>query len=324
MIRIGIIGAGDIARVHAANLARIPDVRIACVHDVVPERAAAFAADYGASVCGGLGSAVDGVDAVYICTPPQYHREAAVRAIEAGKHVFCEKPLAATEADAYAIETAAAFTEPAFMVGFNFRFVPLFRQWHDLVATGDLGDVHSFWSVRVMWLPHLPPNWRTSPSLVVGMTIESLSHDFDYMRWLVGDAVSAYGRVATDRPDLDGYDNITSAILGLEFGGTASFHSSWASHAAHHCMGLIGSRGSAVCDGSAVRWRKIGDTEDRVLSCTGPEAEVNSHQAETEHFIQCIRSGEKPLARVRDGVATVKISHAVLRSAQAGIPVAVD
>ena len=137
------------------------------------------------------------------------------------------------------------------------------------------------------------------------------------MRWLVGDAVGAMSQVATTRPDLDGYDKVASAILTLCNGGMASFHQSWASHVGVNRFGIIGAHGSATTDWGPVRWRQDGDTADRVIPIDDrPEDAIGSHQRETRHFVECLRTGTPPLTNVYDGVATVKTSHAVLESSR--------
>jgi myo-inositol 2-dehydrogenase / D-chiro-inositol 1-dehydrogenase len=324
MLRIGIVGAGAIAETHAGNLARIEGVRIAGVLDAVPERAAAMAGRCGATAYRSLGELLAAVDAIYLCTPPRFHREAAVPAARAGVNVFCEKPLAASVEDAEAIAAAVESAGIMFAVGFNFRTSPPFMRFKELVDLGQLGDVHSFWGVRVVWLPHLAPNWRTDPRFLCGMTIESMSHDFDFMRWLVGDVTSVMGKVATSRPDLNGYDNIMSAVMTLKSGGMASFHSSWASHLSITQYGLIGTQGTAVSERGVVRWKREDHPSETIIECNRPEDQIPSHQRETELFIECLRTGQKPVAGVRDGLATVRISHAVLESARQNRAIGLD
>lgn len=324
MIRVGMVGTGDIARTHASFLSKMPDVSIAAVFDTIQEKAESMAKDFETFACQDLESMLARVDAVYICTPPQFHREAAVRAAEANLHVFCEKPLSASLEDSRAIEDAVKRSNIKFMVGFNFRFSPIFAALKDLVQSGTLGDIHSFWGIRVTWLPHLPPNWRTDPRFICGMTIESLSHDFDYMRWVVGDVVSAMGKVATSRSDLEGYDNITSAIMTLKSGGMANIHSSWACHVGAHQYGIIGTLGSAVCEGGRIRYKIESESSYKVIERNRPEDKVSPYQRESENFIESVRTGKKPLTGVEDGVATVRISHAVLQSSQYGGTVMLD
>jgi predicted dehydrogenase len=324
MIKVGMVGAGDIANIHTSFLSKIPDVRIEAVFDMAQEKAEGMANRLRAVAYKDLESMLAKIDAVYICTPPQFHHEAAVRAIEAGVHVFCEKPLTASLEDARAIEDAMKHANTNFMVGFNFRFSPVFASLRDLVASGNLGSIYSFWGVRNCWLPHLPPNWRTNPKFICGMTIESMSHDFDYMRWVVGDVTSVMGNVATSRSDLVGYDNIASVVMTLKSGGMADIHSSWASHVNFHRYGVIGSLGSAICEGDQVRYKIETEPSDGIIECNKPEDKISPYQRESEHFIECIKTGRKTLTGIEDGVATVQISHAVLQSSQEGCVVKLD
>lgn len=324
MLRIGMVGAGHIACVHAESLSGIPDTSIAGVFDSVPEKAKSMTEHYGGIAYGDLDSMLAEVDAVYICTPPKFHREAVIRAVEAGAHVFCEKPLAVSLEDAQAVEDAVKRSNVKFAMGFNFRFSPVFSRFRELVKSGKLGSLHSFWGIRYLWSPHPSPNWRTDPSFLCGMTIESLSHDFDLMRWVAGDVDSVMGRVATSRSDLEGYDNIINAIMMLRSGGIANIQASWASHIRVHQYGVIGTHGSAVCERGVIRWRTEDSSSESIIECNRPEDKVSPYQRESEHFIECVRTGEKTLSGVEDGAATVRISHAVLRSSQQGSVVKLD
>src|SRR5687768_7149884 len=102
-IKVGIIGAGYIGGVHAGVLARDERVQIAAVHDVAPQRTQLLAGTCGARVAESAQEVIDSCDAIYITTPNTKHTELAIAAAQAGKHVFCEKPLATSLADAQAI-----------------------------------------------------------------------------------------------------------------------------------------------------------------------------------------------------------------------------
>jgi myo-inositol 2-dehydrogenase/D-chiro-inositol 1-dehydrogenase len=318
------VGAGHIAQTHATCLSKIPDARVAGAFDSAQEKADAMARRYEAVAYKDLESMLGEVDAIYICTPPKFHREAAVRGIEAGVHIFCEKPLTVSLEDAEAVRDAVKNADATFMMGFHFRFSPVFSRLKELVESGKLGDIYSFWGIRILWSPHPPPNWRTDPRFLCGMTIESLSHDFDFMRWVAGDVASVMGKVATSRSDLEGYDNIISAIMNLKAGGMANFHASWASHVPAHQYGVIGTLGSAMCEKDIVRCRTEDEPSESIIECNRPEDKVSPYQRESEHFIECIKTGRKTLTGVEDGVATVRISHAVLQSSQQGHLVKMD
>lgn len=318
MIKIGMIGTGQIAQTHANFLSKMPDVRIVAAFDSIQEKAKVMAKQLGAVAYDDLEAMLGNVDAVYVCTPPKFHCEAVIPSAKAGVHIFCEKPLTVSVEDAEAVEQAVKNANITFMVGFNFRFFPIFTRFKSLVDSGKLGDTYSFWCIRMTWLPHLPPNWRTDPRFICGMTIESLSHDFDYMRWFVGDVTSVMGKVLTSRSDLEGYDNIVNAIMTLKSGGMANIQSSWASHVSVHQYGVIGTLGSAICENGIIRYRIENDSSESIIECNQPEDKVSPYQRESENFIECIKTGKKPLTGVEDGIATVKISHAVLQSSQNG------
>src|ERR1700722_18520421 len=121
-IRVGIVGAGAIASTHARALSTIEGVTIAGVYDILPERSAEFAAKEKTTAFPTLDALLEKVDAVYICSLPQGHREAAVRAAQAGVHVCSEKPLAKTVEDGLAIQEAVERSGIRFMIAFPWRF----------------------------------------------------------------------------------------------------------------------------------------------------------------------------------------------------------
>ena len=316
-IRVGIVGAGAIATTHAKTLATIENVTLAGVYDIDPQRTAEYAAKEKTTAYPTLDALLEKVDAIYICSLPQAHRESAVRAAEMGVHIFSEKPLAKTVEDGLAIQEAVERSGITFMVAFPFRFLAGFMRLKELVASGVLGKIYSYWDTRMIWLPHPPPNWRTDPRYIMGMTIESMSHDFDLMRWLVGDVTAAVGKVMTSRPDLNGYDNITTCILTLASGGMATIHSSWAGHESTFQIGIVGSEASLIYENDIIRWKRP-DEPETVLEPNTPDFQTNGLTRETHYFIDCLKTGKRPHVGVRDGVATLKISHAVLKSSKEG------
>src|SRR5688572_13191740 len=121
-IRIGIIGAGYIAGVHAGILARDERVQITSIHDVVPDRAEQLARAHDAAVAATPDQVIERSDAVFITTPNTRHVPLALAAIDAGKHVFCEKPLATNISDAVTVFEKAQRSDAVFQVGHNRRF----------------------------------------------------------------------------------------------------------------------------------------------------------------------------------------------------------
>src|SRR5436853_208608 len=117
-LKIGIIGAGYIGSLHATALARDERVEVVAVHDAISDRAEKLARTIGATVYMSADKLIEVSDAVYIATPNTEHTELALAGIRAGKHIFCEKPLATSLDDARLILEAASQREGVFQVGF--------------------------------------------------------------------------------------------------------------------------------------------------------------------------------------------------------------
>lgn len=144
-VRVGVIGAGDIARMHFMAYKRLPDVALVAVADIIPERAQAAAteweiphwcADYHELL------ARADIDAVSVCTYNQAHRQPTVDALQAGKDVLVEKPMAATLDDAVAMIRAAHQTGRILHTGFWQRWQPELQAARSIVQSGALGDLY--------------------------------------------------------------------------------------------------------------------------------------------------------------------------------------
>ncbi|MCK4581663.1 MAG: Gfo/Idh/MocA family oxidoreductase, partial [Dehalococcoidia bacterium] len=145
-IRIGIIGAGRIGRLHAENLSRcIPEATVVAIADVAPQAAEECARDLGISKTFENPTPIfedRNVEAILICSSTDTHASLIEQAAEAGKHIFCEKPIALDlEAIDRALE-AVKKAEVLLQVGFNRRFDPNFRRAQELVTQGAIGKPH--------------------------------------------------------------------------------------------------------------------------------------------------------------------------------------
>src|SRR6185295_577983 len=125
-IRIGIMGAGYIAGVHAGVLARDERAQLTAVYDVDPQAAERLARAHNATAVATTLELLERCDAVYITTPNTQHVSLAIASIETGKHVFCEKPLATNVVDAERVFKKASEGRGVFQVGHNRRFTPVY------------------------------------------------------------------------------------------------------------------------------------------------------------------------------------------------------
>lgn len=323
-MRIGLIGAGGIARTHASCLRGIDGVRIVGVVDPARDRAEALAAEHGAVAFDDLGQLLGEVHAVYVCSPPTLHREHVEEAAAAGVHVYCEKPVATTLADGRAIAEAVDQSGVHAMVGFNNRFRPALRRWRDLVRDGELGRPLAAWVLRVA--PSLPaPNasWRTTPGLLCGVTIESASHDIDLVRWAFGEINAVTGVTASSLPELEGLDDTLSAVVRVVDGPGVTLAVSWASSVSMSSRGVTGTEGAACLVGpdmwtlTELRWARSGSAET-VEPIDPAEGADLGYRAASEHFIACVREDREPEVTIADGLTALEVSLALLASAGEG------
>jgi myo-inositol 2-dehydrogenase / D-chiro-inositol 1-dehydrogenase len=218
-LRIGIIGAGRIGRVHAESLAfRIPEAAPSAIADINGD-----AAQEVAERCGIPRVATDSreilndpaIDAVLICSPTETHANLIVGAARAGKHVFCEKPIDHSLSNIDRALQEVKRSGVKLQVGFNRRFDANFVRVHNAILQGEIGTPHLMHIVSRD--PGPPPlsYIKTSGGIFLDMTI----HDFDMARFLVGDEVEsiyATGGVRVD-PEIGKAGDLDTAVIVLQF-----------------------------------------------------------------------------------------------------------
>lgn len=222
-LKIGIIGAGRIGKLHANNLAyRVPGAELAAISDVYEPAAKELAEKLGVSFYTSDYHKVladPSIDAVFICSSTDTHSPISIEAAKAGKHIFCEKPI---DHDLDKIRTVLEEVKKAgvkYQVGFNRRFDKNFKHVHDVVQAGGIGDVHI---VKVTSRdPEAPPlsYVKVSGGIFVDMTI----HDFDMVRYLSGsevEEVSAFGACLVN-PEIGKAGDVDTCIITLKFANGA-------------------------------------------------------------------------------------------------------
>src|SRR4029078_4722007 len=188
-IKIGIIGAGYIAGVHASVLARDERVQITAVHDVIPTAAEKLAGAHNATAVASPLEVLERADAVYVTTPNTQHVSLAIAAIEAGKDVFCEKPLATSIEAARKVFEKASDASTVFQVGHNRRFAPVYANLKQMLAETHVP--HSA-HVKMNRGELLKPEWTGDPEVTGGFLYETPIHMFDMMRFLFGEVESLH------------------------------------------------------------------------------------------------------------------------------------
>ncbi len=186
-MRIGIIGAGVQARVHATAAAAVEGVELAAVAGRTPANVEAMAGDFDARPIDGPDRLIQdaGIDAVVLACPTAQHHAYALAAFDAGKHVFTEVPIALTVVEADAMIEAAQRAGRVLMAGQVLRFVATVARFREIVASGELGDVVAVSSTR-----YSPPYWPEGETLASGhhgdVVKELLAFDIDVFNWMFG------------------------------------------------------------------------------------------------------------------------------------------
>jgi len=232
-IGIGFVGCGLIARSHARGLAQAGGAKIVAAFDIDAERATTFATDYAGSAVAALSSAeavVAASDAVYVCTWTAAHPELVAAVAEAGKPVFCEKPLAVDLATAQAMTDVVAAAGVVNQVGLVLRHSPAFRWLHQRVSNPAVGPLMNVVFRDDQYLPTqgmYGSTWRGDRTKAgAGALLEHSIHDFDLLNWIMGPIARVSASTGSIH-GLAGIDDQSSALLVARSGAQATLTSVW-------------------------------------------------------------------------------------------------
>jgi myo-inositol 2-dehydrogenase/D-chiro-inositol 1-dehydrogenase len=224
-LKVGIIGAGYIGGVHASALARDERVRVAAVHDIIGERAERLAQQAGAAVSASAEELIEASDAVYITTPNTKHTALALAAIGAGKHVFCEKPMATNTSDARLVMEAASRSKQVFQVGHNRRFAPVYAMLKRMVSEGR--PSHSA-HIKMNRGELINPAWVADPQITGGFLYETTIHMFDMARFLFGEVAEMDAAGSShEYPEVDDFSCLLRFASGFHATFASSADASW-------------------------------------------------------------------------------------------------
>jgi predicted dehydrogenase len=311
---ICMLGAGRVGRLHTSNLTRyLPGGRVAALVDPAPAPRQALAQEFGVDACfDRMEQALDGAefDAVVITTPTPTHRDLAVQAAEAGKHVFLEKPMALNLLECNDILQATRSAGVLLQIGFMRRFDPEFTAASERIQAGEIGQPMMIKSLTHG--PGLPPPWARDLRTSNGMLAEVNSHDWDTVRWLMG---SNYERVYVETANFKGqahgvdtlhfYDNVL-VNLRFESGGLGSISGICPCGYGYDArVEIVGEKG--ILQIGALQGQDVVICTDRdqglvtPIYRTWPERFTWGYIHEMEHYLQCIQTGTSPRVSGEDG-----------------------
>lgn len=329
MITFGVIGAGRIGKIHAENLVtRIPGVQVLSIADIMLEAAQERAAhlhiptataDYHDIL------ADPNINAIAICSSTDTHAQIIVEAAEAGKHIFCEKPvdhdLAKIDAALVAVEKAGVKLQ----IGFNRRFDPNFRKVREMIAANKVGIPHI---LRITSRDPAPPPIeyiKVSGGIFLDMTI----HDFDMARYLMGCEVTEIyvaGGVMVD-PAIGEAGDIDTAIITLRFenGAIGTIDNSRKAVYGYDQRVEVFGSGGMVATNNNTPDSHIYSNADGVLSALPLyfflERYAESFTQEMREFVASIQNDTTPPVIGMDGRIPVIMCMAALKSYQENRPV---
>ena len=335
MINVGIIGAGRIGQVHAKSiLTGVPEARILSIADpfMKPE-----VAEWAKSV--GIENVYEDyhkilederIDAVLICASTNLHAQISLEAIAAGKHIFCEKPIDQTLERIEEVKAALAASPKklVYQVGFNRRYDHNYRALRKTVEDGKIGEVQF---VRVSSRDPEPPPAKYG-AVSGGIFMDMMIHDLDMVRYLSGQEVVevyAQGACLID-PEIGKAGDIDTCTIMLKLanGALATVDGSRKAVYGYDQRGeVFGSKGCATTQNDSAS-NVVLSTVDGV---TGEkplwfflERYMGSYQAEVREFIECILKGQDPVTGIEDGLVSVKLAMACLKSLKEDRPVKID
>ncbi|WP_406281278.1 Gfo/Idh/MocA family protein [Embleya sp. NBC_00896] len=329
-IRIGVLGAARIAPAALVKPARLlPEVQVAAAAARDPARADTFArrqgiprvhASYDALI------ADPELDAVYIPLPNGLHAHWTIRALEAGKHVLCEKPMAANEAEAQEIADAAKRTGLVAMEAFHYRYHPLAKRMREILDDGELGEIRRITTAMCFPLPLLG-DIRYRYDLAGGALMDGGCYAVHVMRLLAGDdgadPIEVLDAKALTVPADRRIDRAISARLRLPGGATGVVHASMLSRrvldiGAH----VVGTRGEMRVRNYVMPHLPHRFTVDvggrKRREHLGQAARTPTYRLQLQAFADAIRSGEPPLTPASDAVPTLRVMDSIYRAA--GLP----
>ncbi|HNY87112.1 MAG TPA: inositol 2-dehydrogenase [Candidatus Hydrogenedentes bacterium] len=331
-LNIGLIGVGRIGKVHAEHLAyRIPRARLAAVSDVNLEAAAALGAKLGVGRVEADHRALladPALDAVVICSPTDLHAPMIEESAAAGKHIFCEKPVARTLGEIDRSLDAVARAGVKLQIGFNRRFDANFARVRRAISSGEIGEPHLLHIVSRD--PGPPPieYVRVSGGMFLDMTI----HDFDMARFLIGEEVEevfAAGAVRVD-PAIGAAGDLDTALVTLKFAGGALGvidNSRRAVYGYDQRVEVLGSAGGAAVANNHPNTAVISDAasvhRDLPLNFF-MDRYLDSFLTEMAAFVDAVLDGAPIPVTGEDGRAAVALGIAARRSHDENRPVRLD
>jgi myo-inositol 2-dehydrogenase / D-chiro-inositol 1-dehydrogenase len=320
-VRVGILGGGFIGRIHALNLRA--DARVECggIADAVPQAAQKLATEVGTRALPDLAALLDsGVDAVYVTTPNTLHVQPVLTCLAHGVHVFSEKPMATTLADARRIRDAARRSRGLYQIGFNRRFANVYRFAKTHIEDGSLTPLAAQMKHNRGELKQ--PPWTGDPSVTGGYLYETPVHLFDMGRWLFGEVaeIQGWARQSVYR-ELDGFTMLFRYSSGVIASVTSVAHTSWLFPSER--VEVYGEHKTVVTEELERASFSPGMREQaQSIDCFQmPFEQKGGYVMEDRLFVDAVLGERPPAVTAEDGYRATELVEACYRAARESTPI---
>ncbi|EGV2610662.1 TPA: D-chiro-inositol-2-dehydrogenase IolG2 [Salmonella enterica subsp. enterica serovar Potsdam] len=329
-LRCGVIGLGRVGKMHVENMYLLPQLDIICAADYFIEEMSDWL--YSVNITSGYKNYQellqrDDIEAVFIFTSTDMHEEIVTAAAQAGKHIFCEKPLSMNEDEQASMAVLRKVKEKGvtLQVAFNRRFDPQFHKVFELVRSGKIGrpQMIKITSRDPDLLPH------DLIKRIGGLIFDFTMHDFDMARFMMQDEVSEVyvkGNTLID-PSLKNIDDVDTLAVMLTFrnGGYALIDNSRrAVYGYDQRVEVFGSEGMAYADNVSESTVKVFNSQHCIMKNPLPDFTVRYREAyrtEILHFIDSVLHHTPVVCTGEDALLAQRIAIAAQQSLKSGLPV---
>lgn len=324
MLKVGIIGAGTMGRIHAGAYALMKDAQLVGVADIRPAAAQPLADQLGSKAYSTLEDliAAENPDIIDICLPTYLHKSFVMKAAQFGKHVICEKPIAPALEDAQEMIEACRKAGVKLMVGHVLRFFPEYAKAKQMVDRNAVGKVGTVRMLRGGSIPSGWNDWYRSFDQSGGVILDLIIHDFDWLRWTFGEVERVYAKGLIGREML----SMDHAFVSLRFvnGTIAHVNGSWAHPEGFRTfLEIAGKKGVISMDSDdtvSIHTSLHSAKSAAAASVQIPESPLGKspYLLELEHFVDCALHDKQPSITGEDAYKAVEISLAALQSVRTG------
>ncbi|TCS83361.1 Gfo/Idh/MocA family protein [Tepidibacillus fermentans] len=336
-MNFAIVGCGRIAPKHAESIMALEEANLVAVCDIIDEKAEEFAKKYNAKKYLNYDEMLEDpeIEVVNICTPSGLHAEMAIKAIEKGKHVMVEKPIAMTVEDANRIIEAAKRKGVKAAAVHQNRFNDAIQKTRQALEAGRFGKMsHGVASIR--WNRNQAyydqASWRGTREMDGGTLMNQCIHNIDLLRWMMGPVKKVYGNTATRFRRIE-MEDVGVAVLEFESGALGVIEGASTIYPTNleETLNLFGETGTVVVGGIAVnrieKWRfseNFKEEEEAIVKAQAenpPTVYGYGHQLIIKDFIDAIKENRDPYVTLEDGKNALEIVLAIYESAEKDQPV---